>query len=217
MIRVLKIAHIFIISCFVVSNSSARPVSYPSGITVMQMNDANMNSLHLHYSPTAKYSIGYKGEYWKEDKWQFHGLQYNHLINRWNKKASQANLYFKSAAGVAHSDESPFSNKQEEAGFVGIATDWEDRRFFTSYENRYTYAGSINKAFMQTARVGIAPYVGNYGDLHTWLMLQTQHAPTLEGKEIITTPMVRVFKDVYLFEAGMSFDGDILFNTVIRF
>lgn len=217
MIKTLKITSIFIISYLLAVSANARPVSYPGGWTAMQMNDANMNALHVHYSPTAKYSIGYKGEYWKEDKWQFHGLQYNYLVNRWNKKASQANLYLKSAVGVAHSDESPFSNKQEEAGFIGIATDWEDRRFFTSYENRYTYAGDINKSFMQKARVGIAPYVGDYGDLHTWLMLQVQHNPTFEGKEIITTPMVRVFKDVYLFEAGMSFDGDVLFNTVIRF
>lgn len=197
--------------------ANARPVSYPGGWTLMQMNDANMNALHVHYSPTYKYSIGYKGEYWKKDKWLFQGVQYNYLINRSNKKASQSNIYFKSAVGMAHSDEQPFSNKQEPAGFLGIAADWEDRRFFTSYQNRYTYAGDINKAFLQKARVGVAPYVGNYGDLHTWLMLEVEHNPTNEGDEINTTPLVRFFKDVYLFEAGMSFDGDILFNAIIRF
>ena len=31
-------------------NIIARPVSYPGGITFMQMNDTNKNSIHLHYS-----------------------------------------------------------------------------------------------------------------------------------------------------------------------
>ena len=208
---------IILLFCLFSLTANARPVSYPGGWTMMQMNNANMNALHIHYSPTAKYSLGYKGEYWKEQKWQFHGLQYNYLINRFNKKASQANIYFKSGVGVVHSDEAPFSNKNEEAGFAAIAMDWEDRRFFTSYEGRYTYAGDIGKLFVQTARVGVAPYIGDYGDTHTWLMLQTMHNPTVEGEEINITPLVRIFKDVYLFEAGISFDGDILFNSIIRF
>lgn len=215
--KIYKITLAFIFFNIFLSKAESRPVSYPKGWTAMQMNDVNMNSIHLHYSPTAKYSIGYKGEYWKEEKWQFHGLQLNYLIKRLNKQASQANLYFKSGAGIAHSDNNPFSNKLEKGGFVGIAADWENRRFFTSYENRYNYFGDINKSFMQKARVGIAPYIGDYGDIHTWLMLQAQHNPTFEGKEIVITPMMRIFKDVYLFEAGMSFDGDLLANAVIRF
>lgn len=198
-------------------SASARPISYPGGWTAMQMNDANMNALHIHYSPSAKYSIGYKNEYWKNSKMQFQGLQYNRLIKRWNKKASQANIYFKGGSGVAHSDKKPFSNKQEAAAFAGIAADWEDRRFFTSYENRYFYAGDFNKSFMQKARIGVAPYIGDYGDIHTWLMVEVEHNPLNEGEELNTTPLVRFFKGVYLFEAGMSLDGDILLNGVIRF
>lgn len=213
----LKVIILYLILGLLAFSASARPVSYPGGVTAMQMNDANMNALHLHYSPTAKYSVGYKGEYWKNDEWQFHGLQYNYLLNRWNKKASQANFYLKTAAGIAYSDEGEFKNKYEEAGFIGIASDWEDRRFFTMYENRYTYAGDINKSFMQKVRLGIAPYIGDYGDIHTWFMIEAEHNPTYEGEEINITPMVRMFKDVYLFEAGMSLDGDVLFNAVIRF
>ena len=198
-------------------SSYARPVSYKGGWTTMQMNDANMNALHVHYSPSYQSSIGYKGQYWKEDKWQFHGLQYNYLAKRWNKKSSQANIYLKSAGGFAYSNEGSFSHKIEEAGFVAIAADWEDRRFFVSYENSYNHAGDFGKFFMQSARIGVAPYIGNYGDTHSWIMLQTTHNPTREGEEINITPLVRIFKDVYLFEAGMSFDGDVLFNSIIRF
>jgi len=194
----------------------ARPVSYPDGWTVMQMNDAFSNSLHIHYSPTAKYSVGYKGEYFRVREWQFHGVQINNLIHRWNKPDSQANLYLKSAAGIAYSDQGTFDNKSEAAGFTGIAADWENRRLFTSYENRGIYAGDIDKSFSQKARVGFAPYIGDYGDVHTWLMLQVDHAPSASD-ELTVMPLVRFFKGADLLEAGVNNNGKILFNFVHRF
>lgn len=194
----------------------ARPVSYPGGWTLMQMNDRDAHSVHMHYSPTARYSVGYKGEYWRDEDWQFHGVQVNYLGKRWNAPASQANFYIKSGAGVAYSDYGRFDNHTQAAAFAGIALDWEDRRYFTSYENRATYAGDIASFFTQKARVGIAPYVGDYGDLHTWLMLQVDHHPSKDDS-ITVTPLVRFFKGEYLAEAGISDNGDILLNGIIRF
>ncbi len=196
--------------------AEARPVSYPGGWNVMQMNDMDAHSFHLHYSPTAKHSLGYKAQYWRDEDWQFHGLQWNYLVKRWNAPASQANFYLKSGAGLAYSDYQSFDSKTEPAAFTGIALDWEDRRYFTSYENHLLYAGDIEKHFIQKARVGIAPYIGDYGDLHSWLMLQLDHNPTAED-EWVLTPLVRLFKDEYLAEAGISNDGDVLFNWIIRF
>lgn len=194
----------------------ARPVSYPGGWTVMQMNDADSHSAHIHYSPTAQYSIGYKAEYWHKKDWQFHGVQLNYLVKRWNAPATQANFYIKSAAGIAYSDYQRLDGEIEPAAFTGIAMDWETRRYFTMYENRYSYAGDIDTSFSQKARVGIAPYIGDYGDIHTWLMLQVDHNPSNEDK-ITVTPLVRMFKGEYLTEVGMSNKGDVLFNFVIRF
>ena len=203
-----------IVVCASVAN--ARPVSYPTGWTAMQSNDAFSNSVHVHYSPTARYSIGYKGEYFRGKQWQFHGAQLNNLIKRWNKPDSQANFYLKSAAGIAYSDYGNFSGKTEAAGFTGIAADWENRRFFTSYENRLIYAGDIEKGFSQKARVGVTPYIGDYGDWHTWLMLQTDHDPEAKDK-VTVTPLVRFFKGANLLEAGVSNKGKVLFNYVYRF
>ena len=208
------------ISCIIAlgaaEQSEARPVSYPEGWTVMQHNDADANTLHVHYSPNRHYSIGYKAERWRDRDWQFHGAQLNYLAKRWNAPASQANLYFKNGVGVAYSDYQNFDNDTELAAFSGMAFDWEDRRYFTSYENRYTYAGDFDKFFMQKARIGIAPYVGDYGDIHTWLMLQVDHNPTADDK-LIFTPLVRLFKDEYLAEAGVNDNGDVLIHWAVRF
>ena len=190
--------------------AQARPVSYVGGWTAMQMNELDSNLLHIHYSPTVNYSIGYLGRYWQENDWQFQGVQVNNLLQRWNNQGSQANLYLQSGLGLAIDDGS------ELAAFTGIAFDWETRRYFTSYENEFVYAGDIDKFFTQKARVGIAPYEGDYGDLHTWLMLQIDHNPTSSDKFKIT-PIIRLFKGEYLAEVGVSDAGDVLFNWTIRF
>ena len=195
----------------------ARPVSYPGGVTLMQMNDGYFSNLHLHYSPSIKYSIGLKIENNRVEKSTFLGIQYNNLLRRINKKNSQANFYLKSAIGSIHSDEHPFSNHKVLAGFIGFATDWENRRFFTSYEKKSFYSSDIAKYFQQKVRFGIAPYIGDYGDLHTWVMVQIQHTPKLETEEINVTPLLRFFKDVYLVESGVSLDGEIILNAVVRF
>lgn len=198
------------------AHTQARPVSYPGGWTLMQHNNQDMHSVHAHYSPSARYSIGYRAEYRRDEDWQFHGAQLNYLVKRWNAPASQANVYLKSAAGVAYSDYEGFDGKTEPAGIAGIALDWENRRYFTSYENHLYYAGDIDRFFMQKARVGFAPYVGDYGDLHTWLMLELEHEPEADDTLRIT-PLVRFFKGEYLAEAGISEDGEMLFNWIIRF
>jgi hypothetical protein len=197
-------------------DAEARPVSYPGGLTVMTMNNGDSHSFHLHYSPTAKYSLGYRLEYWREGDFTLETVQLNNLLKRWNNPDSQANLYLKSGLGVAYSDHGDFDHELDPAYFTGIAADWENRRYFVSYENRYVQGGDIADFYMQNARVGVAPYTGDYGDLHTWLMLQAEHTPEAEETWTVT-PLVRFFKGVHLVEAGMSQHGDVMANWVIRF
>ena len=177
----------------------------------MTMNDGDSNSLHLHYSPTAKHSIGWRHEYLRDVKAHADTLQINNLLKRWNAPASQANLYLKSGVGVAYED-----GKTDPAAFTGIATDWEDRRYFISYENRFFWADNIDKHAKHKARVGWAPYEGDYGDLHTWFMLQADYDAG-QNDNFSVTPLVRFFKGPTLLEAGYNLDDSLLFNFVHRF
>ena len=195
---------------------NSRPISYPGGWTVMQMNDFNRNSIHLHISPSINYSLGYRGEYWKKKEWQFHGIQLNHLLKRLNNPKSQANFYLKNGLGSAVSNFRGFNNRTELNFFSGVSFDWEDRQFFTSYENRINYNNSIDKFFMQKARLGFAPYIGEYGDLHTWLMLQIEHMPQ-SADNIIYTPILRTFKGDFLAEIGLNNNKKFLLNFIKRF
>ena len=177
----------------------------------MLMNDKDSNSSHIHYSPSAKYSVGWRHEYLREPKAHVDSLQLNNLLKRWNKPKEQANLYLKSGVGVAYD-----SGDADLAAFTGIAADWETRRLFTSYENRFFWAGDTDRFITHKARVGVAPYVGDYGDLHTWLMLQTDYDA---GKDdsFSVTPLVRFFKDTTMLEAGYNFDNGLMLNFIQRF
>lgn len=198
------------------ANAEARPVSYPGGVTSMIMNNGDANSWHLHYSPTAKYSLGLLNQYQRNEDYWLSALQGNVLLKRWNNKDSQANLYLKTGVGAAHSFSGENDGETDPAVFTGIAADWENRRFFTSYENRYTEAGDIDDFYQQKARVGVAPYVADYGSLHTWFMIEFEHEPEREDKFTVT-PLVRFFKGDHLVEAGVSDEGDVLFNWVYRY
>ena len=194
----------------------ARPVSYPGGVTLDVMNNGDEHSLLLHYSPTAKYSLGLRSEYRRAPEFSMTSIQLNSLIKRWNQKDSQANFYIKSGLGYADRNSSRFEDESSVAAFTGIAMDWETRRYFVGYENRYLDAGNIADFFVQKARVGVAPYIANFGDLHTWMMLEVEHEPEDEDTWTVT-PLLRFFKDVHRIEVGMSNHNDAMFNWTIRF
>ena len=65
--------------------------------------------------------------------------------------------------------------------------DWETRSLFASYRARYLGLSHFGEQFMQAARIGFAPYEGDTGDLHTWLMLEIDHRPS-DPNSVTATP-----------------------------
>lgn len=192
--------------------ASARPVSYAGGWTVMQDNNGMYSSLLVHYSPTATDSIGLIAEQnWSMDA-TFTGLQYTRLAKRWNAPQSQGNLYLKLGAGVADA----FEGGQKAAGFAGLSADWETRRLFVSYDVRARDYG-FDQSVSHAARIGVAPYVAEFGKLHTWAMLQVENHPEADNP-VQVTPLLRFFEGPLLVEAGYTLEEDrFLLNWIYRF
>lgn len=211
----LLIKKIFIIIIFVSTETMARPVSYPGGWTLMLMNNNVKNSVHAHYSLSTNTSLGYKFEYLRENEYSFNAFQINRLLKRWNKRNSQSNLYIKSAIGNANSHKDNFDEKSSFAGFFGFSADWENQRYFISYDNRYNEVGEIDSFYQQSIRFGIAPYIGDYGDFHTWLMVKLEHIPEA-NQSLSITPYVRFFRGFHLLEFGANLKSKIMLNYVFR-
>lgn len=188
--------------------AQARPVSYAEGWMAMTTNDFASNAAMLLYSPTARAAFGPFVEHYRATDGELYGLQANFLAHRWNNPDSQGNVYLLSGFGI--------TSEEDAGGYIGLEADWEDRRYYVSYENRYTFAGDVKEEYQQRARAGIAPYIAEYGGVHTWLMLQADHMP--EDKDTWTlTPLVRVFSGPYLGEAGVSTRGEFLFNLTVTY
>lgn len=194
----------------------ARSIAYTDGWSVMQMNDEEMNTFHVFYSPTQNYSFGYNGTYWREGEYQTHSFQLNNLLKRWNNPDSQANMYWQNGVGVAYDPNPDNSDKVQPHAFSSYSIDWENRRYYTQYENSFHYSGSIEKEFMESVKVGVAPYIGEYGDLHTWLMVKVTHEPQADD-HFYVTPLVRFFKGSFLMEVGYSDNNKLLLNFDIIF
>lgn len=207
-----KLAAFSFLLALIPAPAQARPIAYAGGWMFMSSNDQFENDASIVYSPTATTGFGAFLDHYRDTDGELAGLEFNWLAKRWNNPDSQANVYFLSGLGVSNDN-----GDERLGGFGGLEADWESRRYYVSYENRYTDAGKeVRQEFQQKGRVGIAPYIAESGSLHSWLMLQVDHFP--EDKDPWTvTPLVRVFKGDYLAEAGVSNNGRFLFNLMITY
>lgn len=200
--------------------AQARPVSYADSWTLMLKNDGLQNSAHIHYTPDRKHSIGLRLRYDREGEFTFVGAQINRLAKRWNKAESQANLYVKSAIGRVIDDSYTHdirTDRDDATGFMlGLASDWETRRYFVSAELEHWEQGEFGGQTALHGRLGIAPYVANTGALHTWLMVEGHYSSNTRDEQSLSA-LIRLFKGPSLLELGLKDDGEPILNYFHRF
>ena len=192
-------------------DAMARPLSYADGFMIMTENNSAENGVDFNYTVTPKTAFSYHVAYQRGDSTWHNEIGMNNLLWRGNFPDSQGNIYSRVAAGV-----STKGDVADPLGFASIMADWEDRRYYTSYAGEYTQVGDEG-AFKQKARVGIAPYIGEAGDLHTWLMLEATHRPESKKDTLEITPLVRLFQGTNLLELGYSDQHAVLFNFTKQF
>ena len=189
---------IFVFIC----NVDARPISYSGGHTLMHFNDSMKESIYYHYSPTYKFSIGLETMQNKVFSTNETNIRFTYLLNRKNKKLSQRNLYFQSAISTKYNNYA-----------YGVHGDWETRRYFIGFD--YKEVKNIIDYTDKHIQLGLAPYLGEYGDLHTWLMVKTKKN-SLNNKQI-TYPVVKFFKGNVLLELGYDKKTDWDIHLMYRF
>ena len=167
----------------------ARPISYSGGSTIMSFSDNIKDSLYYHYSPSYKYSVGIENIRDKYFNDNYSYVRFTYLLNRKNTENSQRNLYLQS--GISSEGFNKF--------FYGMHGDWETRRLFVGFGLKETKK-KIHDYSEQYYQIGVAPYLGDYGDLHTWIMIKAKEN-SLENKWS-TYPVLKFFKGNVLMEFG---------------
>ncbi len=62
---------------------------------------------------------------------------------------------------------------------------------------------------------GVAPYIGDYGDLHTWLMIKVKENSYTNTSSLY--PLVKLFKGSALIEFGYSDSANWDVHLMYRF
>ena len=212
----LRAALLLTLGCMTSIATLARPVSYTGGWTVIEESDRQSSALLVHYTPAHQWSVGPRIEVNRDDDFALYTVQPTWLAKRWFGADYQGNLYFHGGIGIASGiNDNPHTDQV--AVYGGIMADWETRSLFVGYRNRYLEAGHYASQFMQAFRAGFAPYEGDSGDLHTWLMVEIDHRPS-DPDSVAATPLVRFFKGPLLVEAGYNLTANQpLFNFTYRF
>ena len=194
----------------------ARPISYAEGWTFIETSNRASSAALVHYTPNANVSVGARYEWMRGADIGLQALQPTYLAKRWFGKDYQANLYLTGGIGRAERTRGQ-SSITETASFAGVMADWETRSLFASYEMRAADLGRLGNQTMHAARVGWAPYEGDTGDLHTWLMVEIDRREHLEETTTVT-PLIRFFKGPALLELGYNLNNSKpLLNFTYRF
>ena len=189
---------------FITVESFARPVSYPGGYTFMSKSNSLRDSVYLHYSPTSRNAVGVEVVSDKVSNDEYVYLRYTRLLIRKNRQKSQGNLYLNTG----------ISNDGLDNYFYGIEGDWETRRIFTGFGYKRTETNRIDIE-EKYLLAGVAPYIGDYGDLHTWLMIKVKENSYTNTSSLY--PLVKLFKGSALIEFGYRDSANWDVHLMYRF
>jgi hypothetical protein len=205
---------LFLISLITISvlQSEAKPLSYVGGTMVMQENDETGHTLALDYTFDPRFAVGLYSKYEiGGDDFSMAGPQLNTLLKRWNLPDGQGNIFSMTGGGVARQ-----GTRNQAAGWTSILADYETRRWYFSYEPRWTYAADIDNSFWQRVYAGCAPYLADYDQLNTWFLVKLDHHPA-KNDHFVVTPVIRFFYKTIWLEAGYSSNNHVMVNWTVQF
>jgi hypothetical protein len=198
--------------CAAAFTAEAKPLSYVGGTMAMQENDETGHTLSLDYTFDPHFAVGLYSKYEiGGNEFYMAGPQLNTLLKRWNLPDGQGNIFSMTGGGVARQ-----GTRNQAAGWVSFLADYETRRWYFSYEPRWTYAGDIEKSFWQRAYAGFAPYLAEYDQLNTWFLIKVDHHPA-KVDHFVVTPVIRFFYKTIWLEAGYSSNNHVMVNWTVQF
>ncbi len=194
---------------------SAHPVSFKDSVGVMGYHASIMSHNQLNYSVKHWFAVGVHHLRRPNLLTNNHATfaTTNLLLKRWNGSSYQGNLY-----AVIGGGQSELSGKPEGVGVGMFQFDIEDRRYYFLVKHLELHNASQAEFRHSVVRVGIAPYEGDFDDIHSWLILEWQNNDFIgTGPIADITPFLRIFYRNLLFEIGQSYRGVTRFNYITHF
>lgn len=176
----------------------------------------NWREAWVNYAVTARDAIGVGGLYMRSDdklkRRELAELTYTRLLQRWNTRDSQANVWL--LAGVGGVQGNDFAGTKTMLS-PGIQLDYETTRVYVSATGRLYRASGINHDY-GSVRAGFSFYEVDYEETQPWLIVEARRMRGLSDKLEIT-PMLRFINKGYFVEAGVNNSRQLRFNFMYIF
>lgn len=206
--------YIFVLISLISGVLSAHPVAYKGAWSFMAFNQKDMLDWQVLYSFERNLSLGVEfiHDTMEGPDRYFLMPRLSWLVHRWNEKDSQANIYVYGGAGIGKKE-----LEYRAAGEGSIEADWETRKYYTSGKATVVGAKDFETLTVYQLRAGFAPYVGEFNDLHSWLIAQFQYIPSSKDEPLRFGPVMRFFYRSALWEVGVSTKGNWNLNFMVHF
>jgi hypothetical protein len=196
----------------------AKPIAFAHGTTVMaEYGAGTMGELQIFYAPRFNYSLG--GGYLALDSaidgssTDITYARLNYLAKRWNREASQANVFVWGGIGSANIDG---VSGDEFAWNAGVQLDYETRRIYASLKSDLHESSEFSHR-IDTLQLGFAPYKHDYDTVATWFVVQGRRytGEIFDGTEVAL--LLRLFKGNKWIDVGATTDGKLQAMVMFNF
>jgi hypothetical protein len=196
----------------------AKPIAFAHGTTVMaEYGAGTMGELQIFYAPSFNYSLG--GGYLALDSaidgssTDITYARLNYLAKRWNREASQANVFVWGGIGSANIDG---VSGVEFAWNAGAQLDYETRRIYASLKSDLHESSEFSHR-IDTLQLGFAPYKHDYDTVATWFVVQGRRytGEIFDGTEVAL--LLRLFKGNKWIDVGATTDGKLQAMVMLNF
>jgi hypothetical protein len=171
----------------------------------------NWREAWINYALTPRDALGAGLIYMRtDDKRKSHTLSeatYTRLLQRWNTKESQANVWLLGGIGAVEGND--FSGSRLMLS-PGVQADYETTRVYVAANARLYRAGNIKHDY-RSVRAGFSFYEVEYEETQPWFIIEARHMRGLSDKLEIT-PMLRLINKGFFVEAGINNSRQWRFN-----
>jgi hypothetical protein len=199
-----------------VMSTHAGPMGFKDSWMAMGDFGPNWREASVNYALTARDAVGGGLLYMRsDDKRRVRDvaeLTYTRLLQRWNNKDSQANLWL--VGGIGAVDGNDFSGSKLMLS-PGAQFDFETTRVYFSTAARLYRATGLQHDYA-SVRGGFSFFEVDYEDTQPWFIVEARRMRGLSDKLEIT-PLLRLISKGYFIEAGVNNSRQIRFNFMYIF
>jgi hypothetical protein len=195
---------------------AAAPIGFKDSWMTMVDLSPNWQEVGFNHAVTSKDAFGATALNMRSDdetkRRTLLELTYTRLLQRWNLRDAQANVWFFAGAGAMRGNDFAGS---ELAWSPGVQVDYETTRIYLAATARL-YRSDELKHDYGSVRAGFSFYEVDYDEVQPWLIVEARRTRGLSDKTELT-PMLRLIHNRYFVELGVNTDGQPRANFMYTF